>query len=252
MDRQNRVGSKPGAGGIASQSQQNLDKKSRLRKLAMETIDLANDPYLMRNHLGSYECRLCLKLHYNEGSYLAHVQGRKHQENLARRAAKEVSYMKTHGTVRNRVHVRTNKSPIGTPGYKILRLKSGDELSRNERQGFLFKLVYPLEGIKSIADFDSKSPVGNPEPDDNEDGVDNWKDLNLELLSEPNYRFMSAFEQKIEPPNKDYQYVIFSLYPFQNVSFKIPSKDIDRDPSLFWSKWDKDNGTFFLQIMFKR
>jgi splicing factor 3A subunit 2 len=38
---------------------------------------------------GSYECKLCLTLHNNEGSYLAHTQGKKHQANLARRAAKE-------------------------------------------------------------------------------------------------------------------------------------------------------------------
>ena len=38
---------------------------------------------------GSYECKLCLTLHNNEGSYLAHTQGKKHQANLARRADKE-------------------------------------------------------------------------------------------------------------------------------------------------------------------
>ncbi len=43
----------------------------------------------MRNHLGTYECKLCLTLHNNEASYLAHTQGKKHQSNLARRAAKE-------------------------------------------------------------------------------------------------------------------------------------------------------------------
>lgn len=43
----------------------------------------------MKNHLGSYECKLCLTLHANEGSYLAHTQGKKHQTNLARRAAKD-------------------------------------------------------------------------------------------------------------------------------------------------------------------
>ena len=36
----------------------------------------------MKNHLGSYECKLCLTLHNNEGSYLAHTQGKKHQQNL--------------------------------------------------------------------------------------------------------------------------------------------------------------------------
>jgi splicing factor 3A subunit 2 len=36
----------------------------------------------MINHLGTYECKLCLTLHSNEGSYLAHTQGKKHQDNL--------------------------------------------------------------------------------------------------------------------------------------------------------------------------
>ena len=39
----------------------------------------------MRNHLGTYECKLCLTLHNNEGNYLAHTQGKRHQQNLARR-----------------------------------------------------------------------------------------------------------------------------------------------------------------------
>lgn len=51
-----------------------MDRRERLRKLALETIDLSKDPYFMRNHLGQYECRLCLTLHNNEGNYLAHTQ----------------------------------------------------------------------------------------------------------------------------------------------------------------------------------
>ena len=51
----------------------NLERRERLKKLALETIDITKDPYFMRNHLGTYECRLCLTLHSNEGSYLAHT-----------------------------------------------------------------------------------------------------------------------------------------------------------------------------------
>lgn len=40
----------------------------------------------MRNHLGTYECKLCLTLHNTEGNYLAHTQGKRHQTNLARRS----------------------------------------------------------------------------------------------------------------------------------------------------------------------
>ena len=37
---------------------------------------IVQDPYFMRNHLGTYECKLCLTLHNNEASYLAHTQVR--------------------------------------------------------------------------------------------------------------------------------------------------------------------------------
>lgn len=89
MDFQNRGGAKAGGVGVASVQDANIERRERLRKLAMETIDITKDPYFMKNHLGSYECRLCLTLHSNEGSYLAHTQGKKHQSNLARRQAKE-------------------------------------------------------------------------------------------------------------------------------------------------------------------
>jgi splicing factor 3A subunit 2 len=85
MDFQNRDGSKFGGGGVMSETQANQDRRERLRKLALETIDLNKDPYFMKNHLGTYECKLCLTLHNNEGNYLAHTQGKRHQQNLARR-----------------------------------------------------------------------------------------------------------------------------------------------------------------------
>ena len=86
MDRQNRAGGKTGTGYSTSASAA-AERKERLRKLAMETIDLSKDPYFMQNHLGFYECKLCLTLHKTEGNYLAHTQGKRHQENLGARGA---------------------------------------------------------------------------------------------------------------------------------------------------------------------
>ena len=40
MDFQHRVGSKTGGGGVASSSESSRDRKERLRKLALETIDI--------------------------------------------------------------------------------------------------------------------------------------------------------------------------------------------------------------------
>jgi hypothetical protein len=44
LDFQNRVGSKFGGGGVAGASETNVDRRERLRKLALETIDLAKVP----------------------------------------------------------------------------------------------------------------------------------------------------------------------------------------------------------------
>ncbi len=41
MDFQHRAGSKTGGGGMSGSAESSRDRKERLRKLAMETIDLA-------------------------------------------------------------------------------------------------------------------------------------------------------------------------------------------------------------------
>jgi len=48
MDFQNRAGGKTGGGGVASFSDANVDRRERLRQLALETIDLQKDPYFMK------------------------------------------------------------------------------------------------------------------------------------------------------------------------------------------------------------
>ncbi|KAF6766587.1 hypothetical protein DFP72DRAFT_1029143 [Ephemerocybe angulata] len=122
----NRVGSKFGGGGVAGASESNVDRRERLRKLALETIDLAKDPYILRNHLGSLECRLCLTLHTNEGSYLAHTQGKKHQTNLARRAARDAKETQlmvapTQNNIQRKVFLK-----IGRPGYRVTKVRDPD------------------------------------------------------------------------------------------------------------------------------
>eukprot|EP00170_Pyropia_yezoensis_P006866 contig_27987_g6888 len=84
-------GGKTGGGGAASASVTNVARLSRLRSLTQDTVDLRRDPYFLRNHLGSVECKLCLSLHATDGGYLAHTAGRRHQTNLARRAAREAA-----------------------------------------------------------------------------------------------------------------------------------------------------------------
>ena len=41
---------------------------------------------------------------------------------------------------------------------------------------------------------------------------------------QPRHRFMSAFEQKVEAPDRDWQYLLFAAEPYETIGFKIPNK----------------------------
>lgn len=213
MDFQNRAGGKTGSGGVASYSDANQDRRERLRQLALETIDLQKDPYFMKNHLGTYECKLCLTLHNNEGSYLAHTQGKKHQYNLARRAAEQAKDTPSQPAP-EKLRIEPKKFvKIGRPGYKVTKQKELD----GGQQSMLFQVDYPeiVEGVV------------------------------------PRHRFMSAYEQRVEPPDRRWQYLLFAAEPYETIAFKVPSREVDKDAQKLWTYWNRDAKQFFLQFAFK-
>ncbi|KAL2919253.1 CWF complex protein sap62 [Polyrhizophydium stewartii] len=241
MDFQNRAGSKPGSGGVAGHSETEVGRRERLRRLALETIDLAKDPYFMKNHLGTYECRLCLTLHTTEGSYLAHTQARKHQMNLGRRAQLDARSSQGpfvgHGApmgggpggfgagagvgagavpapgAQAAPAVRRAVIKIGRPGYKVTKVR--DPVTH--QFGMLLQIHYPqiADGIK------------------------------------PRHRFMSAYQQRIELPSRHFQYLLIAAEPYETIAFKIQSFEIDMGEGRFWTHWDTDTKQFHLQFFFK-
>ncbi|KAL8039581.1 hypothetical protein ABFX02_10G045600 [Erythranthe guttata] len=211
MDRE--WGSKPGGGGAASAQNEAIDRRERLRRLALETIDLAKDPYFMRNHLGSYECKLCLTLHNNEGNYLAHTQGKRHQTNLAKRAAREAKEAPAQPQPHKRKVSLKKNVKIGRPGYRVTKQFDPETKQRS----LLFQIEYP-------------------EIEDN---------------TKPRHRFMSSFEQKLQPFDKRYQFLLFAAEPYEIISFKVPSTEIDKSTPKFFSHWDPDSKMFTLQLYFK-
>lgn len=227
-DRQNRAGSKFGGGGMASSANAERDRKERLRQLALESVDLAKDPYLMRNHLGSYECKLCLTLHTNEANYLAHTQGKKHQAGLAKRAAMEkkraalegkggaaAGPMPLTGSSGSAAAGEQARVRIGRPGYEVT--KSRDPAT-NQRC-LTFYLHYP--------EVDDPASV------------------------QPRHRFMSAYEQRVEsPPDGRYQYLLVACDPYETVAFKVPAEPIDRGEGRFVTNWDREEKRFTLTFYY--
>lgn len=217
MDQQHRVGHKTGSGQPASAQDMALDRKERLRRLALETVDLSKDPYMFRNHVGKIECRLCLTLHLNESSYLTHTQGRKHQTNLARRAQKEKIEQGVfppvaparipHAAPAERI------MRIGRPGYRVTKMRDPEKGQ--------FALCFEI----------------------------NYKDISPG--KRPRHRFMSAWEQKVEPPDSSFQYVVFAADPYEVIAFRIPSLEIDRSEGKCIHVWDEDSKTYTLQFYLK-
>lgn len=204
--------SKPGSGPLASASVSNQQRRERLRQLALETVDVNNDPYFFKNHLGKYECKLCLTLHTNEGSYLAHTQGKRHQQNLARRKLR-LDQQKGTMPVIERKKIQPRKTiKIGRPGYKVVKQKD----PMTGQNSLLFQLSFPQveEGLR------------------------------------PRYRFMSAFEQHVEQPNDKFQYIMFAAEPYEVIAFKIPNHPIDQGDGRFFTHWDPDNFKFTVQLYF--
>jgi splicing factor 3A subunit 2 len=45
--------------------------------------------------------------------------------------------------------------------------------------------------------------------------------LESEQNIQPRHRFMSAYEQKVEVPDKKYQYILFACDPYETIAFKV-------------------------------
>lgn len=217
MDRQHREGgAKTGSGQMATASDLERQRKQRLRMLQIETTDvIANDPYILRNHLGSFECRLCLTLHSTENSYLVHTSGKKHQTNLQKRKLREQKdLVANHPQEKTKVHKRVER--IGQPGYKIVRQRDADTNQRS----LLFELEFP--------------------------------ELILNKSGKPKFRIMSSFEQRVEEPDPKYQYMLVAAEPYETVAFKIPNMELDFNEGKHFEAWDKESRKYTLQIAFKK
>ena len=210
MDYSSRPGQKTGSGAPLSSQELAVARRERLKKLALETVDLKNDPYLSKNQLGSYECRLCLTLHSNESSYLSHTQGKKHQVNLAARA---LETEKSQAVVSEPAYKKVRKfTRIGRPSYRVTRVINGG------LKGFHFELDFPKikEDIRPV------------------------------------HRVMSAFEQRVETTDPEYQFVVIAAEPYETVAFKIPNLEVVFDESYgAFERWDATSHRFSLQLFLR-
>lgn len=117
------------------------------------------------------------------GSYLAHTQAKKHQQNLAKRAAKEAKDSQILPALEKPRPDVKRFVRIGRPGYKVTKQRDPD----SGQHSLFFQVDYPevAEGIR------------------------------------PRHRFMSAYEQRMEPPDRQWQYLLFAAEPYETIAFKV-------------------------------
>lgn len=221
------------------------------------------DPYIIRNHVGQYECRLCLTSHKNEGGYLAHTQGKRHQQNLAKRAILEAAEREAAPAPVRRIGVKKQSACIG-------RISTSNGARRALR-------VPPPRRSRIPSHSRSRAPVlpcsrarspGRPayrvtkmyNPDDDTRAL--LFQIEYPEIAEdeiPRFRVMSAIEQKQEPTDWRYQYVAFAAEPYEIVCFKVPNVEIDMkkrregggagNAELF-RHWDSDEKVYTVQLPF--
>ena len=234
---------KIGTGGYASLSMINLERRDRLRKIASETTDLMKDPYFYRNHMGIYECKLCLTIHNNEGSYLAHTQSKKHQTNLNKRKIIEAKHNLFVQELKNeqkqkQEDLKIKYVKIGRPAYRIGKEK--DFMSHKRK--IKFEIEYPLIKSDITPQFRIMSELEvNTQKNRGENIEENNKNINEENNSNDG-------EKKEE--NK-YHYVVFSGEPYENVAVKIPNMPLDYNPEKHFSYWDESKKIFYLTLNYK-
>lgn len=68
---------------------------------------------------------------------------------------------------------------------------------------------------------------------------------------QPQHRFMSAYEQKIETPDKNYRFVLFAAEPYVTIAFKIPSLELDMGEDKFVESWDPERKLYVMLLTFK-
>ena len=229
---------KIGTGGYSSISMINLERRDRLRKIAAETTDLMKDPYFYRNHMGIYECKLCLTIHNNEGSYLAHTQSKKHQTNLNKRKVIEAKHNLLIQEIKNEQkekmeNLKIKYIKIGRPAYRIMKEK--DFMSHKRK--IKFEIDYPLikENISPQFRIMSELEVNTQKNGNNEND-----DINNNINEEE--------KNKIE--NK-YHYVVFAAEPYENIAVKIPNMPLDYNTEKHFSFWDEGKKIFYLTLNYK-
>lgn len=235
MSMGREYGSRTGGGGVMNQDQMRLHTRRMQGEIFQDLIDLSKDPYFQKNHLGSFECRLCLTTHQSEENYLAHTKGRRHRMGLQTRARIQSrgapsAMSSTAASAASPSALPASPSSASTSGAAALgggRAHPSGGMSRQLRiqpGGTSAGPSSPYHYVRQI----SLVPRHRVEKTCSlEEGRHLLVKLEYPKINpdiQPEYRFISAVEQVVEPQmDLSWQYLVVAAAPYRNVAIKIPA-----------------------------
>ena len=276
MDYQNRIGSKKGGGGIASDSQANLARRRQVDDLLRQGVevpytfeasiqgetsgdaneqqtnkDVNTNPYIYKNHSGKLVCKLCNTMHMSWSSVERHLSGKKHGLNVLRRSKME----KLEGRQGQQNQLDSERSQFETDVAKERELIKDNGIVPPCQVVRIKDDNTNLEGICIRIDYTVKSDKeGNEEK--------------IEIVTEDNNSEYPPFARIVlgleltSDEEKDKKYIVVANPPFSNRVIEIPNKEIifqtggelGNTVDEFNNKctyWAQDLGYFFIQLYFK-
>ncbi len=61
---------------------------------------------------------------------------------------------------------------------------------------------------------------------------------------------MSSYEQRVDNPDRTFQYVLFACDPYETVGFKVPNEPVDKKEGSFFTNWDRTAKKFSCSFQF--
>ncbi|KAG9392020.1 putative splicing factor 3a subunit 2 [Carpediemonas membranifera] len=204
-------GSRIGTGGQLSQSVLNARLQREKKALMEEALqeEVAKDPYVSKNQFGQYECKLCMSVHSTIADYTVHRELRKHKVNIARFEKMKAGNTIDNGPLYVRPKPQRTVPSIGQPSYWVTRQRD-----LQNRPSIKVEVHYPeiLDGIV------------------------------------PRWRAISWFEQKVEVPDSNWQFIAFAAQPYDTIAIKVPNWELD--DSRTYEQWYPDKKMFVVQLQY--
>lgn len=123
----------------------------------------------MKNHLGSYECQMCHTVHHSEAEYLAHTQGKRHQNNLQKRSASDSPSPAMHAPIssvppwhvptRQYEYVANCNLVLAPTSRQTSALSTADRLIQQQNADGSWNLTDTLSTVLSVSSDVIKSAV---------------------------------------------------------------------------------------------